>query len=98
MYIYLEEIGIRVDTAIFSGCNIPYNYDSLLAKIVTIGRSRNEAIAKMRRALEELNIDGIKTNKEFLLKIIKNSDFIRGKYDTSFIEKELLRIEEEKCI
>lgn len=52
----------------------------------------------MRRALEELNIDGIKTNKEFLLKIIKNSDFIRGKYDTSFIEKELLRIEEEKCI
>ncbi len=83
--------GIRVDTAIYEGYVIPPNYDSMIAKIIAHGVSRNEAIAKMKRALEELVIEGIDTNIDFLLSIIKDLDFIRGNYDTSFIEKMLNR-------
>lgn len=79
--------GIRIDTAIYEGYIIPTNYDSMIAKIITFGINRNEAISKMKRALEELVIEGIDTNQDFLLKIIKNPDFIRGNFDTSFIEK-----------
>lgn len=80
--------GIRIDTAIYSGYTIPPNYDSMIAKIIVFGNSRNEAIAKMKRALEELVIDGVDTNRDFLFSIIRNPNFIRGKYDTSFIEVE----------
>ena len=80
--------GIRVDTAIYSGYTIPSNYDSMIAKIICIGANRNEAISKMKRALEELVIDGVDTNRDFLFEIIKNPNFIRGNFDTSFIEKE----------
>ena len=62
----------------------------MIAKIITHGVSRNEAIAKMKRALEELVIDGIDTNRDFLFDIIKNPNFIRGSFDTGFIEKEML--------
>lgn len=79
--------GIRVDTAIYEGYTIPANYDAMIAKIITFGVNRNEAISKMKRALEELVIEGVSTNQDFLLKIIRNPDFIRGKFDTSFIEK-----------
>ena len=60
----------------------------MLAKIIAHGVNRNEAIAKMKRALEELVIDGVETNRDFLFSIITNPNFIRGNYDTSFIEKE----------
>ena len=83
--------GIRVDTAIYEGYVIPPDYDSMIAKIIAHGSSRNEAIAKMKRALEELVIEGIDTNVDFLLSILKNLSFIRGTYDTSFIEKEILK-------
>ena len=82
--------GIRVDTAIYNGYTIPPNYDSMLAKIITYGVTRNEAIAKMKRALQELVIDGIETNIDFLLDIIRNPDFIRGNFNTSFIEDKIL--------
>ena len=80
--------GIRIDTAIYDGYIIPPNYDSMIAKIITFGINRNEAISKMKRALEEVVIEGIETNRDFLFDIIKNPNFIRGKFDTSFIEKE----------
>ena len=83
--------GIRVDTFVYDGYTIPPNYDSMIAKIIAHGKTRNEAISKMKRALEETVIDGIDTNIDFLFKIIRNSNFIRGKYDTSFIEKEILK-------
>ena len=83
--------GVRVDTAIYSGYTIPSNYDSMIAKIITHGDTRNEAISKMKRALEETVIEGVDTNIDFLFKIIKNSNFIRGNFDTSFIEKEILK-------
>lgn len=81
--------GIRVDTAIYSGYTIPPNYDSMIAKIITFGANRNEAISKMKRALEELVIDGVETNRDFLFDIIRNPDFIRGNFDTSFIQKKM---------
>ena len=80
--------GIRVDTAIYSGYTIPANYDSMIAKIIAYGINRNEAIAKMKRALEELVIDGVDTNRDFLFDIITNPNFIRGNFDTSFIESQ----------
>ena len=83
--------GIRVDTAIYEGYTIPPTYDSMIAKIITHGENRNEAISKMKRALEETVIEGVDTNIDFLLTIIKNPNFIRGKFDTSFIVKEILK-------
>ena len=78
--------GIRIDSAIYEGYTIPPTYDSMIAKIIAYGANRNEAISKMKRALEETVIEGIDTNIDFLLEIIKNKNFIRGNYDTSFIE------------
>lgn len=86
--------GVRIDTAIYEGYTIPANYDSMIAKIITYGDTRNEAISKMKRALEETVIEGIDTNLDFLFQIIKNPNFLRGKFDTSFIEKEILEKEE----
>ena len=82
--------GVRIDSAIYEGYTIPPNYDSMIAKVITHGSSRNEAIAKMKRALEELVIDGVDTNRDFLFDIIKNFNFIRGNFDTSFVEKEMM--------
>ncbi len=79
--------GVRIDTAIYDGYTIPANYDSMIAKIIVFGTSRNEAIAKMKRALEELVVDGVDNNRDFLFEIIRNPDFIRGDFDTSFISK-----------
>lgn len=88
--------GIRIDTAIYNGYKIPSNYDSMIAKIITYGVTRNEAIAKMKRALEELVIDGVDTNRDFLFEIIRNPNFIRGNFDTGFIEKEIFKNEGQK--
>lgn len=82
--------GIRIDSAIYEGYTIPPTYDSMIAKIIAYGANRNEAISKMKRALEETVIEGIDTNIDFLLEIIKNKNFIRGDYDTSFIESNFL--------
>ena len=83
--------GIRIDTAMYSGYTIPPYYDSMIAKILVLGANRNEAISKMKRALEELVIEGVDTNQDFIYSIITNHNFIRGNYDTSFIEKEILK-------
>ncbi len=80
--------GIRIDSAIYDGYIIPPNYDSMIAKVITFGVNRNEAISKMKRALEEVVIEGVETNRDFLFEIIKNPNFIRGKFDTAFIDNE----------
>ncbi len=82
--------GVRVDTAMYTGYVIPPVYDSMIAKIIVHGKDRDEAIAKMRRALEECVVEGIDTNIDFLLQIIENKSFKEGNFDTSFIEKEKL--------
>lgn len=86
--------GIRIDTAIYNGYIIPPYYDSMIAKLIVHGATRNEAIAKMKRALEELVIDGVETNRDFLFDIIRKPNFIRGNFDTSFIEKEMFKGDE----
>ena len=82
--------GIRVDTFVYEGYTIPANYDSMIAKIIVHGKTRNEAISKMKRALEETVIEGIDTNIDFLFEIIRDRNFIRGEFDTSYIEREIL--------
>ena len=80
--------GIRVDTAIYEGYTVPQNYDSMLAKIIVHGKTREESIAKMKSAIAELVIDGIDTNRDFLYQILENRNFVNNNYDTSFIKKE----------
>lgn len=80
--------GVRVDSALYHGCEIPAVYDSMIAKVITYGRDRNEALNKMRRALDEFIIEGIDTNIEFLFRILNKEQFIKGEFDTSFISKE----------
>ena len=82
--------GIRVDTAIYDGYNVPPTYDSMLVKLIVYGKNREESILKMRSALAETVIEGITTNIDFLLKILNNKDFQNNNYDTSFISQEIL--------
>ncbi|MEZ5172323.1 MAG: acetyl-CoA carboxylase biotin carboxylase subunit [Bacteroidia bacterium] len=78
--------GVRLDTHAYAGYTIPPNYDSMIAKLITIAQTREEAIAKMRRALHEFVIDGIKTTIPFHKKLMDNPDFIEGNYTTKFME------------
>lgn len=81
-------MGIRIETAVFQGYSIPPFYDSMIAKLIVHGRDRTEAIARMKRALSEYVIEGVKTTIPFHQKVMENKSFIEGVFDTSFIEKE----------
>lgn len=78
--------GIRFDSLIYQGYKVLPFYDSMLAKLISYDCSRERAIEIMKRALEELVIEGVKTNVNFNKAIIENEDFINGKIDTSFVE------------
>lgn len=80
-------MGVRVDSAMYAGYKIPPVYDSMVAKIIVHANTRKEAIQKMQEALREFEVEGIKTNQEFLVKILKNKKFQTGDFDTSFVEK-----------
>ena len=80
--------GVRLDSALYHGYEVPSYYDSMLAKLITWGQNRDEALAKMRRALGELVIEGIDTNIDFLFEILNNANYIEGRFDTSFVSKE----------
>jgi acetyl-CoA carboxylase biotin carboxylase subunit len=79
--------GIRVDTAIYSGYFVPPNYDSLIAKVIAHARTRERAIARMRRALGAMVVEGIKTTIPMHLRIMDDPDFIAGKLSTRFMER-----------
>lgn len=79
--------GVRVDSAIFSGCEVTPYYDSMLAKLIVYGENREEAICKMRSALGEVVIEGIETNIDYEYEIINDSKFISGNFDVDFIEE-----------
>lgn len=83
-------LGIRVDSAMYCGYKIPSCYDSMIAKLISYGKDRNEAIVRMKRALGEFGIGGVKTNIEFQYSILENTDFIEGNYDTSFLNEKLV--------
>lgn len=78
--------GVRVDSAAYQGYVIPPNYDSMIAKLIVYANSRQEAIMKMKWALSEFIVDGIDTNIEFQLDLVKNSSFENGEYDIAFIQ------------
>jgi len=78
--------GVRVDKAVYAGYMIPPYYDSMIAKLIVRGRTRSEAIIKMRHCLDEFVVEGIPTTIPFHQKIFSHPDFIAGKYNTSFIE------------
>lgn len=78
--------GVRVDTHVYAGYTIPPNYDSMIAKLITVAQSREEAIAKMYRALSEFVIEGIKTTIPFHLKLMQDPGFVSGNYTTKFLE------------
>lgn len=78
--------GIRVDSHVYSGYRIPPNYDSMVGKLITVAQTREEAIAKMHRALSEYVIEGVKTTIPFHIKLMQNEQFKAGDYTTKFME------------
>ena len=78
--------GIRIDTHAYTNYMIPPYYDSMIGKVITVAQTREEAIAKMERALDEFIIEGIKTTIPFHQKLMKNEDFRKGNYTTKFME------------
>lgn len=83
-------LGVRVDSAIYCGYEIPPYYDSMIGKLITFGDDRENAIIKMKRALDEFAIGGVTTNIDFQYEILEHEDFINGNYNTSFIENKLV--------
>lgn len=88
--------GVRVDSHCYPGYSIPPHYDSLVSKLVVWGQDRNEAIARMQRALDEYAITGIKTTIPFHQKVLANPYFKRGEVTTDFIEKHMTPVEAKK--
>lgn len=84
--------GVRVDTHIYQGYTIPPYYDSLIAKLIVWGKTREEAIERGKRALKEFIIEGLKTTIPFHLKVLEHPEFIKGTYTTSLVDKEFLGI------
>jgi acetyl-CoA carboxylase biotin carboxylase subunit len=80
--------GVRVDSALFSSVELPYHYDPMVAKLITWGRSREEAIQRMRRALREFIIVGVETNIPFHLQMLEDARFLAGDISTAFLERE----------
>ncbi len=80
--------GIRVDSALYAGCEIPYYYDPMVAKVITWGRTRDEAIERMRRALREFVVIGVETNIPFHLQILDDARFQAGQLHTGLLENE----------
>ncbi|MGB1316787.1 MAG: acetyl-CoA carboxylase biotin carboxylase subunit [Flavobacteriales bacterium] len=78
--------GVRIDSHIYAGYCIPPHYDSMIAKLITVAQTREEAIAKMKRALDEFVIEGIKTTIPFHRKLMDNENFIKGVYTTKFMD------------
>ncbi len=77
--------GIRLDTHVYAGYSIPPNYDSMIAKLITTARTRQEAIDKMKRALDEFHIEGIKTTIPFHRQLMDHPDYVAGNYTTAFM-------------
>ncbi|WP_461532566.1 acetyl-CoA carboxylase biotin carboxylase subunit [Sinomicrobium sp.] len=88
--------GVRLDTHVYSGYVIPPNYDSMIAKLITTAQTRDEAINKMKRALDEFVIEGIKTTIPFHRQLMDNPDYIAGNYTTKFMEDFVMEPEVEE--
>ncbi|MGI1040432.1 acetyl-CoA carboxylase biotin carboxylase subunit [Pseudomonas aeruginosa] len=81
--------GVRVNSHLYSGYSVPPNYDSLVGKVITYGADRDEALARMRNALDELIVDGIKTNTELHKDLVRDAAFCKGGVNIHYLEKKL---------
>jgi acetyl-CoA carboxylase biotin carboxylase subunit len=92
-------LGVRTDGYVYKGYEIPIYYDPMISKLIVWGRTRDGAIDRMKRALSEYKISGVKTSIRFLQNIMNHPDFVKGKYDTHFIEQHMktLMAEKEVC-
>jgi len=79
--------GVRVDTGFSAGSEVSRFYDSMLAKVIVHGETRADAIAKMRRALMDFHILGVKTNIAYILEVLAHQDFLDGRFDTGFLNR-----------
>lgn len=86
MYLPPGGLGVRVDSAVYPGYVISPFYDSMVAKLITYGATREEAISRMKRALDEFVIDGVKTTIPFHLKLLNHEKFVEGDFNTKFLE------------
>ncbi|MED3562897.1 acetyl-CoA carboxylase biotin carboxylase subunit [Bacillus xiapuensis] len=86
MYLPPGGLGVRVDSAAYPGYSIPPYYDSMIAKVITYGNTREEAIARMKRALSEFVVEGIHTTIPFHLKLLEHEKFVEGQFNTKFLE------------
>ncbi|CAM3964136.1 acetyl-CoA carboxylase biotin carboxylase subunit [Paenibacillus alkaliterrae] len=86
--------GVRVDSAVYPGYTISPHYDSMIAKLIVWGATREEAIARMKRALSEFAIEGIRTTIPFHLKLLNHSKFIQGNFDIKFLEEHDINVPE----
>ena len=87
--------GIRVDSALYAGCTIPPYYDSMVAKLIVHDETRELAIKKMRSALGELIVQGVKTNLDYQYEILNDEEYVKGNVDTGFIERFQERLQQE---
>jgi acetyl-CoA carboxylase biotin carboxylase subunit len=85
--------GVRLDTHVYAGYSIPPNYDSMIAKLITTARTRQEAIDKMKRALDEFVIEGIKTTIPFHRQLMDHPDYVAGNYTTAFMNTFVMKPE-----
>ncbi|WXL25166.1 acetyl-CoA carboxylase biotin carboxylase subunit [Ectopseudomonas mendocina] len=81
--------GVRVDSHLYSGYSVPPHYDSLIGKVITFGNSRDEAMARMRNALDEIVVDGIKTNTPLHRNLVRDAGFCKGGVNIHYLEKKL---------
>ena len=82
-------LGVRVDSALYDGYRVPPHYDSLIAKLIVHGNTRNECLMRLRRSLEEFVIEGVETTLPLHQRIIKDPDFVNGSYDIHWLEQRL---------
>jgi acetyl-CoA carboxylase, biotin carboxylase subunit len=88
--------GVRTDGYVYEGYDIPIHYDPMISKLIVWGNTRDEAISRMRRALYEYKITGVKTSINFVERIMNNENFINGKYDTHFLEENQKQLSNKK--
>ncbi|MFP7296342.1 acetyl-CoA carboxylase biotin carboxylase subunit [Neobacillus niacini] len=93
MYLPPGGYGVRVDSAVYPGCEISPFYDSMAAKVIVWGKDRDEAIERMKRALDEFIISGIKTTIPFHQKLLEHESFVKGEFNTKFLETNPLLLE-----
>lgn len=90
LYFPVGNLGMRIDSDLYPGLKISPFYDSMIAKVIVLGKDRTEALEKLKRALNELVIEGITTNQDFYLMILQDQTFLKGTFQTDHLEKVLL--------